>query len=65
MTSMRLLCNSCVNWWVSFGGDPFAQQFHPVKEPYWQVFGHKQGFRPNLSIVDLLFNMAPEGLLLL
>ena len=49
----------------SFGGDPFAQQFHPVKEPYWQVFGHKQGFRPNLSIVDLLFNMGPEGLLLL
>lgn len=49
----------------SFRGDPFAQQFHAVKEPYWQVFGHRNGFRPELSIIDLLFNMGPEGLLLL
>lgn len=49
----------------SFQGDPFAQQFHAVKEPYWQVFGHRNGFRPELSIIDLLFNMGPEGLLLL
>ncbi|MDR2585764.1 MAG: WbqC family protein [Prevotellaceae bacterium] len=25
-------------------------------EPYFQVFGHKYGFIPNLSILDLIFN---------
>ena len=34
-------------------------------EPYYQVFREKFGFLPNLSIVDLLFNMGPEGLLTL
>ena len=37
--------------------------FHPV--PYYQVFQEKFGFLPNLSIVDLLFNMGPESLLVL
>ena len=46
-------------------GDPFAHDFPQIKTTYWQVFGHKGGFRPGLSIVDLLFNMGPEGLLLL
>ena len=36
-----------------------------VPHPYYQVFEEKQGFQPNLSIVDLLFNMGPEGLLVL
>jgi len=27
---------------------------------YWQVFSEKYGFLPNLSAVDLLFNMGPE-----
>ena len=30
-------------------------------EPYWQVFQHKHGFLPNLSILDLLFCMGPES----
>lgn len=30
--------------------------------PYWQVFAHKHGFLPNLSILDLLFCMGPEGI---
>lgn len=32
---------------------------------YYQVFQNKLGFQANLSIVDLLFNMGPEGLLIL
>ena len=33
--------------------------------PYWQVFAHKHGFQPNLSILDLLFCMGPESIFLL
>ncbi len=33
--------------------------------PYYQVFSNKQPFMPNLSIVDLLFNMGPESILVL
>ena len=33
--------------------------------PYYQVFTQRNGFIPSLSIVDLLFNTGPEGLLLL
>lgn len=32
---------------------------------YYQVFARKHGFLQDLSIVDLLFNMGPESLLLL
>ena len=34
-------------------------------QPYYQVFAHKHGFLPDLSIVDLLFNMGPEARLVL
>lgn len=37
--------------------------FTPVS--YYQVFKDKYGFLPNLSIVDLLFNMGPESSLIL
>lgn len=46
----------------------FRQVIHPKKSypetevhPYYQVFGNKHGFIPNLSIVDLLFNHGPQS----
>ena len=41
----------------------FAPDFSP--QPYYQVFQERLGFLPNLSIIDLLFNMGPESLLVL
>lgn len=41
---------------------------HPQDDPefqprsYWQVFQHRYGFQPNLSILDLLFCMGPEAM---
>ena len=37
--------------------------FHP--RPYYQVYKEKFGFQPNLSILDLLFNMGNESVLFL
>lgn len=37
--------------------------FEPT--PYYQVFRSKYGFLPNLSIVDLIFNMGPEAICVL
>ncbi len=40
--------------------DPaFDPEFHPA--PYHQLFAVRHGFLPNLSIVDLLFNLGPES----
>lgn len=33
--------------------------------PYYQVFQSRQGFLPDMSILDLLFNMGPESILVL
>ena len=32
---------------------------------YYQVFERRNGFLPDISIADLLFNMGPEGLIIL
>jgi hypothetical protein len=40
-----------------------ALTFSP--KPYYQVFSQRIGFQPDLSIVDLLFNMGPESLIIL
>ena len=37
----------------------------PPLRPYYQVFGRKHGFLPDLSIVDLLFNMGNESVMYL
>lgn len=36
-----------------------------ISVPYYQVFEQKFGFQDNLSIIDLLFNMGNESLLVL
>ena len=33
-----------------------------IPKPYYQVYQQKHGFLSNLSILDLLFNMGPEGI---
>lgn len=44
------------------------QPKHPAPDagftprPYYQVYAQKHGFLPNLSILDLLFNMGPESI---
>lgn len=58
------------------GGLDLRDSIHPKIEPtsvdpayqsirYYQVFESKFGFVPNMSIVDLLFNMGPEAKLVL
>ena len=34
-------------------------------QPYYQVWQQRHGFLPNLSILDLLFNMGPESIFFL
>jgi len=54
---LRNIIHPKKNWAVN---DPMF-----VPEPYYQVFDRKFGFQPNLSILDLLFNMGPEAILYL
>ena len=58
-----------------FGSPLAAQKVHPspfthnpspfTLHPYYQLFSDRHGFMPDLSIVDLLFNMGPESILYL
>ena len=39
------------------------KEFIPLK--YYQIFSGKYGFIPDMSIIDLIFNMGPESILIL
>ena len=54
--------------------DDFRYAVHPkrpdvalsllgLERPYYQVFAHRFGFTPNLSVLDLLFNEGPDSIL--
>ena len=56
---------------VESGVDDFREVIRPkhpmpdadfIPKPYYQVYAQRHGFIPNLSILDLLFNMGNEAL---
>ena len=64
-----------VSFTESFQPSPDTKDFreainpkHPAPDPdftprpYYQVYRQRHGFLPNLSILDLLFNMGPEAI---
>jgi len=40
---------------------PKKKMQQSLTEPYFQVFEERNGFIPNLSIIDLLFNQGPQS----
>jgi len=40
---------------------PVKNKTNDSAKPYFQVFDDREGFKPNLSIVDLLFNQGPQS----
>lgn len=44
---------------------PYSSDPHFQPAPYYQVFAQRHGFLPNMSIIDLLFNMGPESRIVL
>jgi len=66
--------NCSTPFWGEVGGEvlDLREAIHPKKgnnnfnlKPYYQVFENKYGFQGNLSIIDLLFNMGNEAILLI
>ena len=65
---LRLICSlididTPISRTTAYAGE--LPEFPQVEKLYYQVFARKHGFLQDLSIVDLLFNMGPESLLLL
>ena len=59
----------CGHWRTSYGhskyegkGSEFGPDADFSPKPYYQVYAQKHGFLPNLSVLDLLFNMGPESI---
>ena len=63
LTASLLDISKPVGRTTSYEGDAFAGLPPSSVRPYYQVFANRHGFLPDLSIVDLLFNLGPEGVL--
>ena len=46
---------------LDFRSGPVFKKPEGDFKPYFQVFDDREGFKPNLSIVDLLFNQGPQA----
>ncbi|AOM79904.1 WbqC family protein [Pedobacter steynii] len=46
---------------LDFRGRTLFKKAEGEFKPYFQVFDDREGFKPNLSIVDLLFNQGPQS----
>ena len=55
------------SYYAQMGVEDLREVIHPKRpslkrgKPYWQAFA-KQGFTPNLSVIDLLFNEGPDAI---
>lgn len=54
-----------LDWREAIHPKKTAIDTHFCSVPYYQVFQQKYGFIPNLSIIDLLFNMGNEARIIL
>ena len=50
---------------INTENEPVLRYSHLMTPQYYQVFAHKHGFVPDLSIIDLIFNLGPESVLYL
>lgn len=66
-----LLIDTSVEWRALTAADTVATDLRRADfslanpRPYWQVRQSKLGFRPNLSILDAIFNLGAEAALLM
>lgn len=73
LLDIELVCNKTHEYkQFLIDGMDFRETIHPKKvdlnlviNPYYQVFEQRFGFCSNLSIIDLLFNMGNESILVL
>ena len=68
----KILLTSEYGITLADNGIDLRESIHPKRQksdtdtkPYYQVFEQRFGFQPNLSIIDLLFNMGNESILTL
>ena len=50
---------------INTENEPVLRYSNLMTPQYYQVFVHKHGFVPDLSIIDLIFNLGPESVLYL
>ena len=63
VTSLLDIIKKPVARTVAFEGAPLLSSDSAEMAPYYQMFASRHGFLRDLSIVDLLFNEGPEGVL--